>query len=267
MSSGRKQRILISCVTFEVSKIVEPAIHYEATKVHLIHYGNEGVYREFYDEVVSQIKNELPRTQIIEHGEDQVFDFNRMMNAIMKIIRSEQNSDDDADIYINVSAGTSEYSSAALIASMMMDDITAFTISAREFSVPMDRIREIYYENGRPVGMAKTCNVPRKLSTYTIERPDEKQVLALGILRDRMAMKEPTAASYMIPALDKAGIMEYTSDDGRKPDQKSTMYYQRNFIDRWLNNGWVERTSKRGMKITEKGINILDVFLETYRIS
>ena len=70
----------------------------------------------------------------------------------------------------------------------------------------------------------------------------------------------------MIPALSDEGLIKYTKVEGSvKPDQKSTMNYQRNFVDRWLDNGWVEKVSKREMKITKEGRTILDVFLSCYR--
>ena len=43
------------------------------------------------------------------------------------------------------------------------------------------------------------------------------------------------------------------------------MNYQRNFVDRWLDKGWVEKVSKREMRITDEGRTILDVFLSCYK--
>lgn len=266
MSSGRKERILISCVSFEVAKIVEPAVYYEATKVHLIHYG-QGVYQEFYDEVYKRVKEELPKAEIVEHCDDPIFNFERMMNLVLRIIRQEQKrTENNADIYVNISAGPSEYSAASLIASMMMKDVIPFNVSTDKYQVDMDRTREVFYENGRPVGMTKTTREPNTFSTYAIQKPDENLVRALGILDERIEAKKPTSAPNMIPALSEEGLIKYTKVEGSvKPDQKSTMNYQRNFVDRWLDNGWVEKVSKREMKITKEGRTILDVFLSCYR--
>ena len=38
LPSGRKKRIMVACVTFETSKVVEPALYYEINKAHIIHY-------------------------------------------------------------------------------------------------------------------------------------------------------------------------------------------------------------------------------------
>ena len=265
MASGRKERILISCVSFEVSKIVEPAIYYEATRIHLIHYGKEPVYQEFYDEVEKRLKEELPKSKIIEHGEDPIFNFEKMMNLILRIIRQEQkDSNGAADIYVNISAGPSEYSAASLIASMMMKGVMPFNVSTDKYQVPLDRVKDVYYDNGHPVGMTKVPKEPNLFSTYEIQKPDEKLVLGLGIL-DEQIRKKASSAPVMIPLLKENGLMDYTKADSGKPDQKSTMNYQRNFVDRWLDKGWVEKVSKREMKITDEGRTILDVFLSCYK--
>ena len=36
--SGRKDRVVIACVMFDVPIVVEPAVYYQADRVHLIHY-------------------------------------------------------------------------------------------------------------------------------------------------------------------------------------------------------------------------------------
>ena len=265
MPSGRKERILISCVSFEVSKIVEPAIYYEATRIHLIHYGKEQVYQEFYDEVEKRLKEELPKAKIVEHGDDPIFDFEKMMNLILRIIRQEQKDNNGAaDIYVNISAGPSEYSAASLIASMMMKGVMPFNVSTDKYQVPLNKIKDVYYDNGRPVGMTKVPKEPNLFSVYEIQKPDEKLVRGLGIL-DKQIEKKLASAPVMIPLLAEKGLMTYTTDSGSvKPDQKSTMNYQRNFVDRWLDKGWVEKVSKREMKITAEGRTILDVFLSCY---
>ena len=266
MASGRKERVLISCVSFEVAKIVDPAIYYEATRIHLIHYGRDNIYQEFYDEVEKRLKEELPRATIIEHGDDPIFNFEKMMNLVLRIIRQEQkDSNNTADIYVNISAGPSEYSAASLIASMMMKDVMPFNVSSEQYQVPIEKIREVYYENGRPVGMTKVPKEPNLFSTYAIQRPDERLVLGLGLLNDQIIGKKKTSAPVMIPLLAENGLMTFTCETPGKPDQKSTMNYQRNFVDRWLDNGWVEKVSKREMRITDEGHAILDVFLSCYK--
>ena len=113
MASGKKDRIVISCVTFDVAKVVSPIVHYEASRVHLIHYvKSDDIYQEFYDEVCARISEEIPRCEIVEHNAE-VFDFAKMMNVVSRIMEDEiERAEIRPDIYVNVSAGTSEYSAA-----------------------------------------------------------------------------------------------------------------------------------------------------------
>lgn len=264
MASGKKERIIISCVTFDVAKVVEPAVHYEGTRIHLIHYG-DGVYREFYEEVCRRLKEELPKIDIIDEDYE-VFDFNTMLNRVFTIITEEQSEGQDVDIFVNVSAGTSEYSAAALIASMMAKDVIPFNVPTSEHQVPADKIREIYYENDRPIGLAKKCKDPERISTYNVQKPDVRQVLALGVLKDRLDAGSSITAASMIPILAEQKLMTMTCEKGTvKPDQKTIMNYQRNFVDRWMDNEWTERMSRRSMRLTPEGRMVLDVFLDGYR--
>ncbi len=267
MTSGKRDRVIISCVTFEVSKIVDPAVYYEATKIHLIHYGMKDVYNEFYNEVCRRLREELPKAEIIEHIAE-VFDFKKMMNVVLIIMKQEQkDSNGMADVYVNVSAGTSEYSAAALMASMMVNDIIPFNVTANEYQVSPDKVKDVYYENGRPVGMTKKCKEPVVISTYSIDKPDEKRVLGLSILKKHIDERLPTSAASIIPELAENGLITCTFVKGsKKPDQKTIMNYQRNFVDHWLNDGWIEKKSKRSVAITEDGLMVIEVFKDAYSI-
>ena len=144
MSSGKRDTVIIACVTFEVDKIVSPVIHYEATRVHLLNSSSgTDVYNEFYEEVCRQITERSPKTEIVHHRSPYdpekgytgftVFDFQAVMNEVLCIIESERNGcEEPPQIFVNISAGTSEYSAASLMASMMNYDLVKpFTVSAR----------------------------------------------------------------------------------------------------------------------------------------
>lgn len=264
MASGKKDRIVISCVTFDVAKVVSPILHYEASKAHLIHYAktDDNIYKEFYDEVCSCISKEIPRCEIIEHNEE-VYDFAKMMNVVSRIIENEYgDAEIKPDIYVNVSAGTSEYSAASLMASMMHDGVMPFNVSTERYTVPPDRIRDIYFNEGRPVGLSLSVREPTLISTFTMKKPDQNQVRGLGVLKRRLANKEPISATAIIPELSELGLIRCAYTSSRKPDQNTLMNYQRNFVDKWIHNGWAERTSKRMMRITPDGEAVLRMFMD-----
>ncbi len=264
MASGKKDRIVISCVTFDVAKVVSPILHYEASKAHLIHYArsDDTIYKEFYDEVCSRITKEIPRCEIIEHN-DEVYDFAKMMNVVSRIIEDENDKADIMpDIYVNVSAGTSEYSAASLMASMMHEGVMPFNVSTERYTVPPDMIREVYFNEGRPVGLSMSVKEPTLISTFTMKKPDQNQIKGLWVLRRRLINKEPISAAAVIPELSELGIIRCVYANSRKPDQNTLMNYQRNFVDKWIHNGWAERTSKRMLRITPDGEAVLKMFMD-----
>ena len=159
MVSGKKERVVISCVTFETVKISDPVKFYDATRAHLIHYIREGldpsrtaIYREFYDKVADTIRKSGRDVEIIEHNEI-VSDFTVMLRTILSIIDSEKRNG-DCDIYVNISAGSSEYAAAATIASMMSKGVIPFSVGTDSFTISSDEdIRQVYYVNNEPMGL------------------------------------------------------------------------------------------------------------------
>lgn len=279
MSSGKRDTVVIACVTFEVDKIVSPVLHYEASRIHLLNSstGND-VYAEFYKEVCDQICQKSPKTEIIHHrskydpdkGYDgfTVFDFQSVMNEVLCIIEMEKRDcSDPPQIFVNISAGTSEYSAASLMASMMHYDIVKpFTVSAKEYAVSPDKVREVYYRDGRPVGQTVVSREPFSITSYPIEKPDENRVLALAILKEQIDAGD-TCAATMMKRLNEAKLFEdYDTGYNDKPQQKDVMKYQRNFVDLWIKDGWIEKVSKRKTRITAEGESILKVFSKSYQI-
>ena len=279
MSSGKRDTVVIACVTFEVDKIVSPVIHYEATRVHLLNSSSgTDVYNEFYEEVCRQITERSPKTEIVHHRSHYdpdegytgftVFDFQSIMNEVLCIIESERKDcEEPPQIFVNISAGTSEYSAASLMASMMNHDVVKpFTVSAHEYAVPADKIREIYYRDGRPVGQTIKCKEPRSIMSYPMERPNRERVLALAILKEQIE-KGDTCAATMMKRLNEANLFDdYKVKYNNKPEQKDVMRYQRNFVDLWIRDEWIEKVSKRKTRITAEGESILRIFAESYSI-
>ncbi len=279
MVSGKKDRVVISCVTFEVAKIVDPVLYYEATRVHLLSTSQEGdIYREFLDEVCRQISERSPRTAIERHittwadgkYDFNVSDFTSVMREVLSIIQKEISDcgEGNVEIYVNISAGTSEYSAASLIASMMYQGPTLpFTVSTDQYAVPMKRVRDVYYENGVPIGQARTVREPKALSSYRIEKPDRDKVLALSVMKDQIKNGDSCAASMMRILHEKGLFDDYdVREYNNKPEQKDIMRYQRNYIDFWLENRWVEKQSKRKYRITELGEEVLSIFEKSYSV-
>ena len=259
---------MISCVTFETVKISDPVIYYDATKAHLIHYIREDldasrkqVYTDFYDKVCENIRSGGRNVTIEEHNEV-VSDFSKMLMTILKIIDSERKKG-DCDIFVNISAGSSEYAAAATIASMMSKDVVPFTVGTNTFTISSEEdIKRMYYVDDSPMGLTSSTREPKVLPVYAIDRPPEHLVRGLRVLEKEINDKHSTSSSKMGPLLKKEKI--WLRDDNCKKGrekQSIAVNYHRDFMSKWEELGWVEKDKLRKKYIiTEKGMNVMNTF-------
>jgi len=264
--------VVISCVTFETSMIVDPAVGFKADEVHLFHYVSSmtqsgSVYEDFYSEVCRLISVSLPKAVIIEHAKDPVYDFHMMLKGILGIISDIRSSPGgkDARILVNASSGTSEFVAAAVIASLMSKGTRAFTVGTKKYTIKEDRIRECYYSEGRPVGLTEGTYAPKMIPAFDLPKPDERAVRALRIYYGMYCENRSTTASSVIEELKSNGkLWKYEPNiRGSKTEikQKETMYYQRHFIDVWKDSGWVDKPSRRArFTLTEAGMIVINTF-------
>ncbi len=261
---------MISCVTFETAKVVEPALYYEINKFHMIHYvknpGTESgrIYEEFSDRVEELLKSQSRLDiEIVKHNES-VSNFSKMLSLILEIIRADRKEHEGCEIFVNISAGSPEFAAAAAIASMM-EGATAFSVGSQEYTVKDEKIREIYFVDGKPVGLTKKTYDPRVLPSYTIEMPPEHLVRALRILEDRNSRNLSVTSGKMVEAIQYAGLWHRNieSSESKKSNERQTkaVYYQRDFITKWSEKGWVVKDSlHKHYVLTDEGRNIINTF-------
>ena len=265
---------MIACVTFETSKIVEPALYYEINKIHIIRYlrdpGSESgkMYDEFRQTVCDRLNAESPREiEIVVHNEH-VSNFSDMLRTVLGLIQSEkaEAGDDDCEVYVNISAGTPEYSAAATVASMMVPGVTPFSVGTKEYTVSSEKAKEIYYIGGKPVGLTKSTYPPRAVPVYPINIPEEHLVRGLRILHEKNVAKLSATSGTMIPALKEAGLW-YRDTETNDPEKKQkqvqaeAVYYQRDFIAKWVGNGWLKKDElTKKYVLTPDGESIINTF-------
>ena len=272
LPSGRKKRIMVACVTFETSKVVEPALYYEINKAHIIHYVKDPdsesgkIYDSFRRRVCERLESKSPReVEIVEHNE-RVSDFSVMLRTVLSIIQMENSGEEGCEIYVNISSGSPEYAAAATVASMMVPGTIPFSVNTKEYTVSTDRIRDVYFVDDQPVGMTKTTYPPRTMPIYAINIPEEHLVRGLRILGHRNEAKLSVTSGRMVEALKEAGLWyrDTESDDpDRKANQRQTeaVYYQRDFISKWLKNGWIVKDDLRNRYVlTESGTTVIGTF-------
>lgn len=261
MPTGLRKRVMIACVTFETTKITDSIEYYEANILHLIHYQRPGpkseIYGSFYERVKEIIQESGRKVEIIEHNE-KVYDFSTMLKTVLSIIQSENAAEYDCDIYVNISAGTSEYAAASAIASMMVPGTIPFTVRTDEFTVSPDMIEQTYFIDGKPVGLTKTTRGNETIPCYSIHMPEENLVRGLRLL-DSMSCK-PTSGK-MVKALQDNGLWYRKTEDGVNRRQSEAVYYQRDYVNKWLANGWIEKEKNTGWyQVTETGRIVLNTF-------
>jgi hypothetical protein len=278
MRSGLKPRIMIACVTFETVKVADPVDYYEANKVYLIHYTSENhsIYNEFYDQTVKLIQEKRGNKIEIVSIMEKVWKFSDMLRTVIGIIdRENSRCDGECEIYVNISAGSPEYSAAATIASMMYENTITFAASTEKYMVESDtEIRNSYFESRKgedgkeisiPVGLAKSIKEPVKLQHFYIKKPDETLVRGLRIYRelsgdDRKPRR--VTAPQVIERLVAAKLWNHEPKSSKKDETSSNaVYFHREFIERWVKHKWIYKddSSKRYI-ISDEGKRILETF-------
>ena len=263
---------MIACVTFETSKVVEPALYYEINKAHIIHYVKDPesesgrIYDSFRRRVCERLSSESPREVEIEEHNERVSDFSVMLRTVLSIIQSENRGEEGCEIYVNISSGSPEYAAAATVASMMVPGTIPFSVGTKEYTVSNDRIRDVYFVDDQPVGMTKSTYPPRTMPIYAIDIPEEHLVRGLRILGERIEAKQSITSGGMVAALKDAGLWyrDTESDDpDRRANQRQTeaVYYQRDFIAKWVRNGWIAKDDLRNKyHLTETGRTVVNTF-------
>ena len=274
--SKRIDRIVISCVTFDTVMITDPIEHYDATKAYLVHYSkkNDDEYNECFKRVL-EILEEGFNTVVSDYGMsefgydsgsigaeikkqknlnvidvncEKVYVFQDMLRVLFSIIRKERAISSKNPIYVNVSAGTSEFSAAALIASMMFENVEAFSVGTMEYTiVGMDPYKD--RETGKFIGISKAVYPPRPINGFKLSQPEKNFILALRLYNE---MGFPSATK-MIRALKDEGL--WNSPDGDLPSNlpNEKMRYQRRYIDEWLKDGLIEKNGRGKYSLSPEG--------------
>jgi len=255
---------------FETTKVLDPIKYYDATRAHLIYYShapNEEkgkMYREFLERVKLLVERDLPKAEVFLH-ENNVFDFQIMIKTVLELIASERATYPGSDIYVNISAGTPEYTAAAAIASMMVSNVTPFSVTTSEYTVGDEKLKEAYYSEGEPVGLTKNIGEIIPIQRFEIVPPDKILVCALRTYSNMLSSGEGSA-SKMISALSKNDLWrrDKSKDKNNSKEEvenSNKVFFQRNYKDKWIENGWIKKDYlTKKYKITDEGKTILDTF-------
>lgn len=262
MEDGRRERIMVACLTFETVKILEPIKFYQCTKVYLIHYVSEtshekDIYTKFYEYAENSIKDFNSDIEIIECIA-KVNDFTLMMKSVHSILEKERTKSINSDIFVNISAGSSEYIAAASMASMMFVGIIPFSVPSEKYTI--DAKEYFDKESGKPIGITKEVMNPKVVPKFVIESPDRNLVLGLKILEKCSKNKMPKGTE-IISELKKKNLWYRYKTTDKDSSHSDAVYYYRDYVSKWVKNGWVYQDKyNKKYALTETGKLILSMF-------
>jgi hypothetical protein len=260
MSSGRRESVMLFCIS-PISKVyLEPIGHYEPDIIHVFVDARDAPLSELSRKIYVSSRSDITCTNIVEHEVD-VSDYNEVLGCIIDIMNGlGREYGSDLDIFINISSGTPEFSAAAMFASMLTKTAVAFKVET-DLGMTADEIGKIISS----IDASARVSEPERVTGLRNDRPDQEMIVFLGIV-DRL-LRESRYPKYrrIIDGLKDAGEWSYDPDRksgyGRTSlEEKEERYLKRHYIAIALENGWLEKPSDRTIRLTDSGRAYLSVY-------
>ena len=264
--TGKRTRTIIACTTMETVRVSEPAIFYEADRLHIVYMAVDGSNKkDYYESVVNEIEkavNEKRDVKVIRHNST-VYKFSIMLRLINDIIKQEKEEFGEfVDIYVNISSGTSEFAAAAMCACMMNRGCIPFSVAVKDHTILFDKFLEMASHEGHPVGDALTVHNPRMIETFNFEPPDEELIRYL-LFFDSLGGR-PYTKSNLIRLAETNDVWVYSPTKTKNPGRNAaTQQFNREVMFPLIDKGWLRNgPSKNRWIVTPSGRAILDIFTD-----
>ena len=264
--TGKRTRAVIACTTMETVRVSEPAIFYEADRLHIVYMAVDGSdKKDYYESVVNEIEkavNEKRDVKVIRHNST-VYKFSIMLRLINDMIKQEKEEFGEfVDIYVNISSGTSEFAAAAMCACMMNRGCIPFSVAVKDHTILFDKFLEMASHEGRPIGDALTVHNPRMIETFNFEPPDEELIRYL-LFFDSLGGR-PYTKSNLIKLAETNDVWIYSPTKTKNPGRNAaTQQFNRDVMFPLIDKGWLRNgSSKNRWIVTPSGRAILDIFTD-----
>lgn len=293
--SGKVDLVMVACVAREVTMIVQPAIFYRVSRVHILNYvlnkkRNEAevkrakIYEDVRDEVCRRLRAE--DIEVVLHDSRPTYRFNEMMREVFGILSEER--DRHSTVFVNISGGTSEYAAAAAIASNMFDNTQLFNVGAKNSVESADELRASITKNGMIIGSTDEVLDPYSIEGFRIEPPDPKLLEALSVFAkipiekrtntrvvheliergiwkglDENSSRWVRIKGTSLEILDEINGRPTNNDLYHRRRNSENVRYQKMFIDKWKAKGWIEQDNRYGSRkydLTKEGRMHLQIF-------
>jgi len=262
MPSGRRYSVVIFSLSPVKELYISALDHYDPDEMF--------IFRPNGDDPISQSSREIfdsiPADAICSTKQEidiDSTDFKGILGRIIDVKRHLQEKYGDClDLYINISSGTHEFAAAATFASMLPKNCTAFRVELDADAFDKDEIIE--FVNGREFDVEP----PESITTVQNRDPDEDIIGYLMVIKDLRRQTRYPKARQIIDALKEQGQWTHCPDrksgSGRTPLwKKEEMYLKRHYETPALENGWLERTSRDELVLSDKG----DVMISVYGVN
>jgi hypothetical protein len=260
MSSGRRESVMLLCIS-PVSKLyLEPIDHYEPDLIHVFIGNGDDSISSLARGIYESSKKDIPCDRIVEHQVDDS-DYNEVLGGIIDVIGDLHEAyGKDLDVFINISSGTPEFSAAGMFASMLPLSAIAFRVDA-ECDMAAEDLSRIIVSLNESVKVSE----PERVTGLKNDRPDDEMIVFLRIVDDLLNGSRYPKYRTIIDRLKDADAWSYDperkSGYGRTSlEEKEERYLKRHYIAIALENGWLERPSDRTMRLTDSGKAYISVF-------
>jgi len=238
-------RVHIAAVGFEIDRVVYPLTQLKADKVWLI--VEEEVEQGEASYHYQTVKNELKKNNIsFDEKRGDIYSLFELLNVYRAIIEDEEPGN---QIFINISTGTKIQAIAGMMACMIFKDkdkrITPYYVKPEKYVIKPRKGEQL------TSGFKDVIPLPN----YKIERPSNKLVKALQIVKDN----GPISKKILIEKLTEYKLIAVGTNIQHQESAKHSQL-NKNFIEPLISWGFINisgRGKSSRIEITQDGENIL----------
>ncbi len=163
-------------------------------------------------------------------------------------------------VYVNVSVGSRVFCAAGLVATMM-EGGRMYHVAAEEYTVDEEKIEDVYCEDGELVGQAKKVSEPKEIISFDLTTPNDRLIQGLKALKDLKERGGLTSTTNIVEKLEEEGLMDDIYEkDRKKVSQSAVMRYRRQFLEKWIDKGYLKKEDRGNYEFTEDGKRMVEVF-------
>ena len=123
-------------------------------------------------------------------------------------------------------------------------------------AVSIEAVKDIYYRDGKPLGLTKHTYPPKDIPKFDLLVTDENLVKALRVFIELCDRPVYSTSAQIVEEMKRQGVWE------RGEGMEETMYFTRHYRSAWLEYGWIERDPKHSRRFipTERGRMVAETF-------